>query len=96
MELNKCVKGCNSVASCLGHNMNFKGVYGRPQRLVTEATRRLCLAIKAGIPKFTVKYLLMNTSGNSNRELSEKNSFGQKCVIGLLRLLLPPLPRCFL
>ncbi len=32
----------------------------------------------------------MNTAGNSNRDLDEPISFGQRCVIGLLRLLLPP------
>ena len=37
-----------------------------------------------------VKFVLMNTSGNSNRDLLEPISFSQKCVIGLLRLLLPP------
>jgi hypothetical protein len=32
----------------------------------------------------------MNTAGNSNRDRHEPVSFAQKCVIGLLRLLLPP------
>ena len=32
----------------------------------------------------------MNTSGNSNRDLSETISFGQQCVIWLLHWLLPP------
>jgi hypothetical protein len=32
----------------------------------------------------------MNTTGNRNRDLTEPISFAQKCVIGLLRLLLPP------
>ena len=32
----------------------------------------------------------MNTTGNRNRDLNEPTSFGQKCVIGILRLLLPP------
>ena len=32
----------------------------------------------------------MNTTGNRNRDLKEPISFAQKCVIGLLRLLLPP------
>ncbi len=89
-ELNKYVKECNAIASCLGHNMSFKGIYGKSRRLVTDATRKLCNAIKAGEPKSIVKYLLMNTTGNRNRDLSEKISFGQKCVIWLLRLLLPP------
>ncbi len=84
------VKGCDAVASCLGHNMSFKGIYGRPRRLVTDATRRLCSAIKANKPEMPVRFVLMNTTGNSNRDLSEKISIGQKCVIWLLRLLLPP------
>jgi hypothetical protein len=37
-----------------------------------------------------VKFVLMNTTGNRNRDLKEPISFAQKCVIGLLRLLLPP------
>ena len=32
----------------------------------------------------------MNTSGNSNRDISEPVSFAQRCVVGLIRLLLPP------
>jgi hypothetical protein len=34
--------------------------------------------------------VLMNTAGNSNRDLHEPLSFGHRCVIKLLRLLLPP------
>jgi nucleoside-diphosphate-sugar epimerase len=89
-EMAEHVKGCDAVASCLGHNMSFKGIYGRPRRLVTDATRQLCGAIKANNPEMPVRFVLMNTTGNSNRDLSEKISFGQKCVIWLLRLLLPP------
>ncbi len=89
-ELAQHVKGCNAVASCLGHNLSFKGMFGQPRRLVTDATRRLCEAIKVNRPETPVKFILMNTTGNSNRDLSEHISFAQKCVIGLLRLLLPP------
>ena len=32
----------------------------------------------------------MNTTENSNRDLREQISFSQKCVIWLLRILLPP------
>ena len=32
----------------------------------------------------------MNTAGNSNRDIDEPISFGQKLIIGLLRLVLPP------
>jgi len=84
------VSDCDAVASCLGHNMNWKGVYGQPIKLVTDAAQKLCDAIKTNTPKHPVKYVLMNTTGNRNRDLSEPISFAQKCVIGLLRLLLPP------
>ena len=84
------VSDCDALASCLGHNMNWKGIYGKPRRLVTDATRRLCQAIKANNLEKPIKFVLMNTTGNRNRDLHEPISFGQKCVIGLLRLLLPP------
>jgi nucleoside-diphosphate-sugar epimerase len=90
VEMAEHVNGCGAVASCLGHNLTFKGIYGSPQRLVTETTRRLCGAVRASNQEGSVKFVLMNTTGNSNRDLSERIPFGQKCVIMLLRLLLPP------
>ena len=90
LEMAKYVHGCDAVASCLGHNMNLKGIYGQPRRLVTDTARRLCSAIKTNTPEHPVKYVLMNTTGNRNRDLKEPISFAQKCVIGLIRLLLPP------
>ncbi len=89
-EMVRHVRGCQAVASCLGHNLGLKGIYGRPRRLVTDATRRLCSAIKENKPEEAVRFVLMNTAGNSNRDLPEQISFGEKIVIGLLRLLLPP------
>jgi hypothetical protein len=89
-EMSELAFDCQSIVSCLGHNMNWKGIYGQPRKLVTDATRRLCNAIKVNNPESPIKYVLMNTTGNRNRDLNEPISFGQKCVIGLIRLLLPP------
>lgn len=89
-EMAEHVNGCDAVASCLGHNLNLKGIYGQPRRLVTDSTRRLCQAVKSNNPKNPVKYVLMNTTGNRNRDLNEPVSFAQKVLIGLIRLLLPP------
>ncbi len=91
-EMGQHVSGCDAVASCLGHNMTFKGLFGKPRRLVTDATRRLCIAIKTNKPEGSTKYVLMNTVANRNRDLNESNPFVQKCIIVLLRLLLPPHP----
>ena len=89
-EMENIVKDCDAVASCLGHNLTWKGIYGQPRKLVTDATKRLCDAIQANTLERTTKFVLMNTTGNRNRDLDELISFAQKFVIGLLRLLLPP------
>ena len=91
-EMEQHVSGCRAVASCLGHNITFQGLFGKPRRLVTEATRRLCIAIKANKSEASTKYVLMNTVANRNRDLNESIPFVQKCLIVLLRLLLPPHP----
>ncbi|PKK82290.1 MAG: NAD-dependent epimerase [candidate division Zixibacteria bacterium HGW-Zixibacteria-1] len=89
-EIIQHIRGCDAVASCLGHNLSLMGIYGHPRRLVTDATRRLCQALKAtgtGEPR---KFVLMNTTGSSNRDLREPRSIGDRLVIGLIRRLLPP------
>ena len=89
-ELEQQVKSIDAVACCLGHNMTFKGLFGNPRKLVTDATRRLCEAVKANKSDKKVKFVLMNTIANSNRDIQEQNSVGHRMVIGLLRLILPP------
>jgi putative NADH-flavin reductase len=89
-EIARYVKDCDAVASCLGHNIGFKGIYGKPRRLVTDSARRLCNAIKANKPEKPVRYLLMNTVAVKKNDLKDKTSFGEKIVFGLLRVFLPP------
>ena len=89
-EMIACVKDCDVIASCLGHNISFRGMFGQPRRLVTETAQRLCAAIEANKPEKPVKFVLMNTTANRNRDLNEPISFAQKMVIAVLRLLLPP------
>jgi nucleoside-diphosphate-sugar epimerase len=91
-ELAGIVANCESVASCLGHNLTWSGIYGKPRKLVTNAVKLLCEAIISNSFQRPVKFVLMNTDGNRNRDLNEPISFLQKIVIGLLRLLLPPHP----
>lgn len=91
-EMAKHLSDCQAVASCLGHNLTWKGIYGKPRKLVSDTVRLLCEAILKNTPEKPIKFVLMNTAGNSNRDLGEPISFGEKIVIGLLRLLLPPHP----
>lgn len=89
-EMQTVVKDVNVVCSCLGHNLTVKGMFGKPRRLVRDTAQRLCAAVEATQPDQPVKYLLMNTTGNRNRDLNEAISLAQKVVLALLRVLLPP------
>lgn len=89
-DLAEFVDGCDAVASCLGHNLTFEGIFGQPRMLVTEATQRLCEAVRAKKREQPTKFVLMNTAGNSNQDLVESISFTQKCIIEMLRIALPP------
>ncbi len=89
-ELVELVSDCSAVASCLGHNLTWKGLFGEPRRLVTDAVQRLCEAIQANHKTESTRFVLMNTSGNRNRDLDEPISFAETLIVGLIRLLLPP------
>ena len=89
-ELAQHVRGCEAVASCLGHNVTLKGMYGHPRKLVTDATRRLCDAVRANRPAQSTKYVLMSTTGYRNSTIDDPLPFTQKLIVGLLRLALPP------
>lgn len=91
-EMAGYIEDCNAVASCLGHNLSFKGLYGKPRKLVTDAVKLVCSAIEKNEPEGAIKIVLMNTAGNRNNDLNEPISFGQKFIIGLLRVLVPPHP----
>ena len=89
-ELAQHVRGCEAVASCLGHNVTLKGMYGHPRKLVTDATRRLCDAVRANMPAQSTKFVLMSTTGYRNSTIDDPLPFSQKLIVGLLRLVLPP------
>lgn len=89
-EMKKCLAGCQSVASCLGHNISLKGMYGKPRKLVRNAVRLICSAIQDNAPEKPIRFVLMNTTANRNRDLSESISVGEKLLMGVIRFLLPP------
>ena len=52
--------------------------------------RRLARSVQAQLPGKKVRFVLMNSAGVRNKWAGEKVSFGQTCVVGLIRLLVPP------
>jgi len=98
-DMRNAAKGCHAVVSCLGHNLTFKGVFGGPRRLVTDATRRLCNAIEANHRndaggnkgESKTKLIIMGSDGVANPAGGDnKRKLGERIVLFLLRHLLPP------
>ena len=85
------LKECDAATSCLGHNITFKGLFGPPRRLVTDAARLVCSAFQITEKERTPRFLLMNTTGNRDRRVREKAYKPiDRFVLGFFTLLLPP------
>lgn len=82
--------GCDAVASCLGHTMSLKGLFGPPWSLVRDSIRHVCEAVRLTGPAKPIRLVLMNTAGKRNPDAGETISTGERMIIGLLRLLIPP------
>ncbi len=89
-ELASHLEDCDAVFSCLGHNLTFKGIFGKPRLLVTDTIEKISRTLESINADKKVKIILMNTTGNSNRDIPEQPPLSQRYVISLLRLLLPP------
>ena len=44
-EMTEHVNDFDAVVLCLGHVMDFKGIFGEPNKLCTDTTRNLCNAL---------------------------------------------------
>jgi putative NADH-flavin reductase len=82
------INDCDAVISCLGHNISFKGLFGKPRMLVSDSIKNICNAIGRS-KKDKVKLILMNTTANMNRKLQENYSTKDRFVFSLFTLLLP-------
>ncbi len=70
--------------------MDFKGMFGEPKRLCTDATRRLCDAIEQNGPPTPTRFILMNTVAVQNPDLDEKRTWFERGLLTFLRHTLPP------
>jgi nucleoside-diphosphate-sugar epimerase len=90
-DFENCVQGCDCIVSCLGHNMTFKGMYGQPRRLVTDAIKRSCGAIKKTQPTKPVKIILMGSNGVANPDgMDDVRPSGERALLSVIRALVPP------
>lgn len=89
IKIAELINDCDAIVSCLGHNISFKGLFGKPRMLVSDSIKNICNAIERS-KKDNVKLILMNTTANINRKLQEEYSCKDRFVLSLLTLLLPP------
>lgn len=89
-NLSEILLQCKAVVSCLGHTMDLKGIYGKPRKLVADSLKKVCHTIKDLNSAVAVKVVLMNTTGFHNAATDPKRTFGDRLVVALLRLILPP------
>lgn len=82
------VKDCDSVICCLGHNISFKGILGAPHKLVYNVVAKIIEAFQS--LNLYPKFILMSTTAYTNRKIGEVNTFGEKIIFSLLKVLLPP------
>lgn len=88
-EMKKVIEGCEAVVSCLGHNFTFKGIFGGPHYFVFDTVKKINETLKT-TESSQVKMILMSTSGYTNKSIGEKNTLGERVVLFLVKLLLPP------
>ena len=86
-KLKEILADVDVVISCLGHNISFKGTFGKPHYLVTEAIKK---TIRNGSDKNLEKIVLMNTTACLNTNQKEKFTFSEAIIMGIMRSLLPP------
>ena len=86
-QLQEKTKDCQAVVSCLGHTLDFSGLFGHPRRLVTDAAKRLTTAMPDGS-----RFILMGSDGVSHPDgtTDKVRSHPERMLLFLLRSLLPP------
>ncbi len=88
-QLSALLQDCDAVVSCLGHNISFKGLFGKPRNLVSDTIKNICRCVEAQGDK-KIKLILMSTTAYTNYTMGKKSSFVEKMLFLILKLILPP------
>lgn len=89
-KLKQYLSDVDGVISCLGHNITFKGVFGKPHRLVVGGLRKVIVALKEIKRDKATKIILMNTVGCVNKLQNESFKISENIILSILRVLVPP------
>lgn len=89
-KLSAVLYDVDAVVSCLGHNITFAGIWGKPHKLVTDAIKKIHESIKLKETKKVTKLILMNTTACLDVNVQEKFTSAERIAIAIMRFLLPP------
>jgi nucleoside-diphosphate-sugar epimerase len=87
-QIKDLIGDCDCIVCCLGHNINLKGIFGHPHKLVFKAIEKITQALHPSDPN--KKLILMSTTAYTNKKEGETDTFGERAAFNLLERLLPP------
>lgn len=87
----EALDGCDTVISCLGHNVSARGILGPPRDLVTRAVQRVHDAVATGRPATPVRLMLMSSvSVNRPERADTRRGRAERAYLRCLGALIPP------
>jgi hypothetical protein len=75
IEMMEYIQGCDAVLLCLGHTLNFKGVF-LSGLIVKNANVLICNSIEKLQPTQKIKFIQVNTIGVDSPDGKDKNNRG--------------------
>ncbi|EPZ31647.1 hypothetical protein O9G_000126 [Rozella allomycis CSF55] len=85
------LQDCTHAICALGHVLNFKGVFGPPYRLVTDAAKAICKSAATLERDFPLKFIMLNTLGvDSPLGNDIGRGIGERMTLGFIGSVLPP------
>ena len=88
-EFKELIKGHETVISCLGHNLTFKGMFGSPRRLCRDTVKRIFSSVDSSA---SLRLIVINTEGVDRPDGGDGRIRGccERVLLGLLALCIPP------
>lgn len=87
-QIQEYCNGVENVVCCLGHTLNFKGIYGHPRRFVSATVQRFSTAL-AGSTGPKRKFIVMASDGVPHPS-DDPYGFWLRFIMGCIRRCVPP------
>jgi nucleoside-diphosphate-sugar epimerase len=90
-DIERQVADAEGVVSCLGHTLDFQGIWGNPRMLVTDSVQKLTAAMQKTAGNRQKKFILMGSDGVAHPAgTDDLRSFTERTILSIIRYLVPP------